>query len=86
VTLEPASGTRAVVSARPVKRARDFTVALHQPAPGAPARLLLVSLDGRAIAPGRGKVVRLKMKAPGGRRRMRIAAVRAAGLATTEEE
>jgi hypothetical protein len=51
-------------------------VAYHQDSPTSPVKIVVVSLGGRAIAPGHGPVVRLKTR--GGRGKLRLIQARVA--------
>src|SRR5581483_7943442 len=67
MTLAPVAGPAAVRAARPTRRTRGFTVAYYQADATAPVKLMLVSLDGKAIKPGTGRIVRLRLAGSGAR-------------------
>jgi hypothetical protein len=72
LTLSPEGGPVEVVGARATRRTRGFTVAYHQESPTSPVKVVLVSLEGRAIAAGRGPVVRLAVKRGARHARLRL--------------
>jgi hypothetical protein len=60
LTFVPEDGSFAVRDARPTQRARGFDVAFQQADPSSPVKVVVVSLDGKTIAPGSGNVVRFR--------------------------
>ena len=78
LTLEPAGGPVQVLDVRTRRRARGFAAEVHQAHPTGPAKVVLVSLSGEVIRPGRGTVLALKLRRPAGRGRLRLTEVRVA--------
>jgi hypothetical protein len=72
LTLTPEGGPVEVVGVRETPRSRGFAVDYHQADPAAPVKILLVSLTGETLGPGRGAVASLDL-APGRHRgRLRL--------------
>jgi hypothetical protein len=59
VTLVPVGGPGAVTGVRGTRRTRGFTIAHHQATGHGPVHLLVVSLEGKPLRPGRAPIARL---------------------------
>ncbi|TMA90614.1 MAG: hypothetical protein E6J71_17315 [Deltaproteobacteria bacterium] len=62
LTLTPTGGPVEVLGVRTTRRTRGFSVAFHQPNPAAPVKVILVAMNGRTIAPGKGRIVRVRTR------------------------
>jgi subtilisin family serine protease len=75
LTFTPEGGPVEMLGVRVTSRSRQLRADFYQTSPDEPVKVVLVSLDGRAIAPGRGSVARLQMRAAGGRLKLTEAKV-----------
>jgi hypothetical protein len=62
MTLTPMGGPVEVLGVRTTRRTRGFSVAFNQPDPAAPAKVILVAMNGRKILRGKGRIVRVKTR------------------------
>jgi hypothetical protein len=76
LTLVPEGGPFDVRDVRPARRDRKFEVAFHQADPFSPVKVVVVSLDGEAITPGSGPVVRLRPESGTRRGHLRLTDVK----------
>jgi len=75
LTLTPEGGPVEMLGVRSTLRSRQLRADFYQASPDEPVKVVLVSLDGRAIPRGRGSVARLQMRAAGGRLKLTEAKV-----------
>jgi hypothetical protein len=78
LTLEPAGGPVEVVGVRATRRARGFVVGYHQADFEAPVKIVVLSLAGEALQPGRGTIATLKLRGARRHGRLRLTGVRVA--------
>jgi hypothetical protein len=78
LTLVPEGEPVAVKKVRATRRTRRFTVDYHQVAPGEPIKVILVSLSGESVRPGKGPVMRIKTAGGGRRARLRMSEAKVA--------
>ena len=72
LTLSPARGPVEILGVRPTRRTRRFTTVFHQASPTAPAKVLVLSLDGESIPPGHGPVVIVRTRHGAGHGRWKV--------------
>ena len=78
LTLTPKGGPVEIEGVRVAPRAKGFTVQYYQASPTEPAKLLIVSLEGKTLVPGHGTVVKLRTKRGARHARLRLTDIRAA--------